>query len=618
MPTDKFRIASSSFENRGREGSFVGDVEEIQRRFGVVGRTGELRRALAAVRAGKHLLIEGPVGVGKTVIATSVAGFLKRPVFRVDGDERYTEQKLVGWFDPPLVLKNGYVRDAFIEGPLATAMLKGGVLFINELNRMPEGVQNVLLPAMDERRVMVPKIGGIKAEDGFIVIATQNPLEFIGTSLLSEALRDRFELVPLEYQGEDEEIAIVEKHTGIADRGLVVRVVKVARETRVHQDVRRGASVRAAISMAVLASNMESPGKKAVKEAAYMALPTRIELRDYTKGTVFQVIDEILKKCVPDEEESSGDDCEGGCEKSSSSLSNRLVSVSFGDALSDLFAEVEGIIDLKGLSRAEVGLAFAKNYYEIQRRVKDGRLVSMAKRIAVRAIIYKILQCLGPAPKQMKTQLTPYAPGVEGEIDLESSVDEMLGKAEFLPEDLVLESKRLRKAACVLMVDASTSMSGDKLSMATASLGVLAYKLRYLDYGIVAFSDCAKVVKGVKEKVNLEFLVGDLLDTRAMGLTNLEEALKAGLKELDNVKAEDKIGVVITDGHYTVGKDPRELAALYPKLFVIMIEDYDAKPDVCEDLARLGKGKMYKVADFTEIPKILSDALRSLSQRQHN
>jgi len=595
----------------------VGDVEEIQARFGVVGRAGELRRALAAVRAGKHVLIEGPVGVGKTVIATSVAGFLKRPVFRVDGDERYTEQKLVGWFDPPLVLKNGYVKDAFIEGPLATAMIKGGVLFINELNRMPEGVQNVLLPAMDERRITVPKIGAVKAEDGFIVIATQNPLEFIGTSLLSEALRDRFELVPLEYQSEDEEIAIVQKHTGISDQSLVACVVKVARETRVHQDVRRGASVRAAISMAVLASNLGSLSKKAVREAAYMALPTRIELRDYTKGTVFQVIEEILKKCLP-EAESLNNDCEGGCGKNSSMLDCGSTSSLLGGDLSDLFAEVEGIIDFKGLPKAEVGLAFAKNYYEIQRRVKDVHLVNLAKRIAVRAIIFRILQCLGPTPKQMKTQLMPFAPGVEGEIDLESSVDEMLGKAEFLPEDLVLESKRPRKAAAVLMVDASTSMSGDKLSMATASLGVLAYKLRYLDYGIVTFSDCAKVVKGVKEKVNLEFLVGDLLDTRAMGLTNLEEALKMGLRELDGVKAEDKIGIVITDGHYTVGKDPRELASRYPKLFVIMIDDYDSKPDLCEDLARLGKGRMYKVADFTEIPKILFDALRSLSQKRHS
>jgi len=545
----------------------------------VIGRTKELQKALAAIKASKHLLIEGPVGVGKTIIATSIAGHLKRPVFRVDGDERYTEQKLVGWFDPPLVLKNGYTQDAFIEGPLTTAMTKGGILFINELNRMPEGVQNVLLPAMDERKITVPKIGTIKAEDDFIIIATQNPLEFIGTSLISEALRDRFELVSLEYQSEDEEIAIVQNH---------------------------------------MASNLGSRDKDAISEAAYMALPTRIELRDYTRGTVNQVIEEILQKCSATQKESPNNQCESGCSKTASQSNCGLASNPFANDLSNLFAEINSITGIKSVTKADIGLAIAKNYYEIQRRVKEPRLINLAKRIAVKAIIYKILQCLGPTQRPTKTELKPYAPGMDGEIDLESSIEQMLDKTEYLPEDLALQSKRLKRTASVLMIDASTSMSGDKLSMATASLGVLAYKLRYLDYGIVTFNDNAKVVKGIKERANLEFLVGDLLDTRAMGLTNMEEALKAGLRELDSVKAEDKIGMIITDGHYTIGRDPRQLAARYPRLFVIMIEDYDSKPDLCEDLATLGKGKMYKVADFTEIPKILFDALRSLSLKRYS
>ena len=67
---------------------------------------------------------------------------------------------------------------------------------------MPEGVQNVLLPAMDEGKIDVPKIGTITASNGFLVISTQNPREFIATSLLSEALRDRFELLTLDYQSE--------------------------------------------------------------------------------------------------------------------------------------------------------------------------------------------------------------------------------------------------------------------------------------------------------------------------------------------------------------------------------------------------------------------------------
>ena len=122
------------------------DVRAIQSKFGIIGREIELRKALVAVRAGKHLLIEGPVGVGKTVLAEAVAKHLGRPFYRVDGDERYTEQKLTGWFDPPLVIKNGYSKDAFIPGPLALAMESGGVLFINELNRMPEGVQTSFYP----------------------------------------------------------------------------------------------------------------------------------------------------------------------------------------------------------------------------------------------------------------------------------------------------------------------------------------------------------------------------------------------------------------------------------------------------------------------------------------
>jgi len=67
----------------------------------------------------------------------------------------------------------------------------------------------VLLPSLDERVLTIPKYGEIAARDGFAVIATQNPREFVATSHLSEALRDRFELITLEYQNADEEADIV-------------------------------------------------------------------------------------------------------------------------------------------------------------------------------------------------------------------------------------------------------------------------------------------------------------------------------------------------------------------------------------------------------------------------
>ncbi len=238
----------------------------------LVGRPSEIASIEAAAKLGRNLLIEGPVGVGKTYLVLRALERLNRKFERIDGDSRYTEQKLTGWFDPPLVLKKGYVKEGFIEGPLATAMKDGKVLFINELNRMPEAVQNILLPAMDERRIQLPKLGELKAKTGFLVIATQNPREFTATHALSEALLDRFEILRLDYQTRAEEIAIVKGEADVSD-SVIARAVDLARATRGHQAIKRGASVRAAIAVAKLVE-----GGMVFDSAALMALPTRIEM----------------------------------------------------------------------------------------------------------------------------------------------------------------------------------------------------------------------------------------------------------------------------------------------------------------------------------------------------
>jgi MoxR-like ATPase len=274
-------------------------IARIQSRFGIVGRNRELALSLAVLRAGHHLLLEGPVGVGKTTVALAVCGHLERPVFRVDGDDRYTESKLTGWFDPPVVLKSGYGPDTFTPGPLVQAMREGAVLFINELNRMPESVQNVLLPALDERRLQVPHVGEITAKPGFQVVATQNPVEYIATGHLSEALRDRFEHVGLLYQDEADEIEIVRKTTGCQDDDLVLEAVRLTRETRVHPKFKKGASIRAAMSMVRIAMELNQPGALAI--AARAALATRVELKDENAEGLDAILDAVqegLKKKI--------------------------------------------------------------------------------------------------------------------------------------------------------------------------------------------------------------------------------------------------------------------------------------------------------------------------------
>ena len=273
--------------------SALPDLDALARRQGIVGRRTELRMVGACLRAGRNVLLEGPVGVGKTALARSVAAGLDRGFVRVDGDGRYTEAKLTGHFDPPGVLENGYLPELFIPGPLVEAMRAGAVLFINELNRMPEGVQNVLLPALDEGLVHVPHLGTVRAADGFSVIATQNPAEFVATGHLSEALLDRFELVELGYQPAAEEREIVLAHSrSQPSAGIIEQAVALVRGTRDDPRIRRGASVRAAIAIADLAVALDGD----IHAASKLALPTRIELTDPEQHGFDSVLADLEKK----------------------------------------------------------------------------------------------------------------------------------------------------------------------------------------------------------------------------------------------------------------------------------------------------------------------------------
>ena len=226
----------------------------------LIGRESEKNLIRTFLETGKHVLLEGAVGVGKTTLALTVAQSLNKKVIRVDGDGRFTEQKLVGTFDPKLVLDLGFTEESFIPGPLYQAMQEGAILLMNEMNRMPEMVQNVLLPALDEKKIQIPVLGEHLAKPGFCVIATQNPREFVATSPLSEALLDRMEWIAISYLTEAEEIAVVtneiiagrtafsKKPEVKSDSALkaiapwIAQAVLLTRLTRENAKIKRGAS----------------------------------------------------------------------------------------------------------------------------------------------------------------------------------------------------------------------------------------------------------------------------------------------------------------------------------------------------------------------------------------
>jgi MoxR-like ATPase len=280
-------------------------ISEIQSKFGVVGRKSTLRKLILGKTAGKHIIIEGPVGVGKTTLAHAVAAYFDQGFIRIDGDERYTESKLVGHFEPPLVVEKGWIWDAFVPGPLTLAMKNGSILFINEANRLIEGTQNVLLPSMDEGILILPKLGVVRASDGFLVVATQNPESYIGTTVLSEALKDRFIWIKLEHQNFEEELDIVRKQANIPDEDILIAemATKITRATRKHPDIRRGSSIRGAIDLAKILALVQSMNLETVSEMAIMTIATKIELEDGVERPIEDIIHEIVEAILSGEED---------------------------------------------------------------------------------------------------------------------------------------------------------------------------------------------------------------------------------------------------------------------------------------------------------------------------
>ncbi len=281
-------------------------INNIQKKYGIIGRQQELKQIVLAKIACCHVLIEGTVGVGKTTLAQAVANYFDQDFIRIDGDERYTEAKMVGYFEPPLVVEKGWTRDAFVFGPLTQAMELGSILFINEANRLVEGTQNVLLPSLDEGTITLPKLDPIKAKEKFFVVVTQNPDSYIGTTVLSEALKDRFVWIKLTRQSYEDELRIVTDLANLEKKPDIAKIVtKICRSSRSHPDLRKGASIRGAIDFGLILNLIDDIKFDSLVEIAVMSLFTKIEPEDGIDSSVEDIIADITQKVIEGEEDPS-------------------------------------------------------------------------------------------------------------------------------------------------------------------------------------------------------------------------------------------------------------------------------------------------------------------------
>jgi MoxR-like ATPase len=176
----------------------------------LVGQAEAVRLCAVAVVVRGHVLLEGVPGVGKTLLAKSISRLLALDYGRVQFTPDLMPADIVGTSVYDLQSRTFNVR----PGPVFT-----NVLLADEINRAPARVQAALLEAMEERGVSLE--GRTRPlPDPFIVLATQNPVEYEGTFPLPEAQQDRFLFkVVLGYPSADEEMEMLARW----DAGLELR-----------------------------------------------------------------------------------------------------------------------------------------------------------------------------------------------------------------------------------------------------------------------------------------------------------------------------------------------------------------------------------------------------------
>ncbi len=608
----------------------------------VVGLRREREVLTVALEAGRHVVLEGPPGTGKSTLLRHIARDLGTQVVFVEGNAELTPARLIGQYDPAQVLAEGYVAASFTDGPLLQAMRAGALLYLEEFNRVPEETLNVLITVLTEGEIAVPRLGLVMADPGFRLIAAMNPFDAIGTARVSHAIADRICRVVLGYQDAAAERRITTVQTG--REGLEVEfAVALTRSTREHPDVRMGSSVRGAIDLVLLLAGLarlrgeDKLERETARDAVHAALSGRIRIADGCDRPPESVLDELLDRiwppdapapepAVPGHEQPQSDGrgkADGpppgaGLQQSRSSLrrdrqggsTRRTMSRAELASQHPSLPEVSpqpGVTDENALAEllAADPDAAARLLADLT-RASDPQLRAAARRLAARVFVQ--LAAVGQHKSRGVRRIGP-GRGDDGDLDLEQTIGRMSGTWPPASDEIATRAWRARQRSVVLAVDCSGSMSGLALAMAAiAAAGVVLAGDSRLEPAVLAFSGAVTLLQQRGARRPPQDVITELIALRAHGRTDIAAALRAAATQLAGSPGDREV-ILLSDCLATAGGDPAAALAGIDRLHVLMPLPTPESIAAGVELARAGGGFSQPVSSLADLGPALTRAL---------